>query len=83
MSEALEDLRNIKQNPEEVREKYRKTLNKSILWCGNIHSEDVKITNPLPRSVVKHHSYGSYREIVHRRHLTLESLFHFAKSEDE
>lgn len=44
MCEGLEDLRNVKQKPDENEDQYRKRLNEAIFRCGNVHSEDKKIT---------------------------------------
>ena len=84
MRKFLEDLRNIRQGEDEVEEAYRKRLNECVFRCGNVHSEDEKMTlyvdglSDTIRMIV-----ARYRESVHRRDLTFESLCHFAKSEDE
>lgn len=61
-----------------------KILNKTVFRCGNVHSEDEKITRYIDglsdtiRTVVTR-----YRESEHRNEMTFESLLHFSKSEDE
>ena len=84
MREVLADLRNIKQNANESEESYRKRLNEAIFRCGNVHTEDEKMTlyvdglSETIRMVV-----ARYRETIHRRDLTFEELCHYAKSEDD
>ena len=84
MREALETLRDVRQENTETEEDYRKRLNVAIHRCGNVHSEDEKMTlyvdglAPTIRTVVARH-----RESVNRREMTFEGLAHFARSEDE
>lgn len=78
IKKVLEDLRNIKQKPEEAQEEYCR--NEAIFRCGNAHSQEEKIAlhvdwlSNTNRTVV-----GRYHERVHRRRLTLDSLCHFVK----
>lgn len=50
IGEVLQDLRNVRQKPEEVEKHYVKHLNESIFQCCNVHSDDEKITLYVDRS---------------------------------
>lgn len=66
-----------------VEQDHGKLLNNAVFSFGNAHSNDEKMTlyvyglsNTIYTVVVR------YREVVHRRHLPLGSLCHYARSED-
>lgn len=84
MREVLEDIRNVKEEQEEVEEDSLKRLNDAIFRCGNIHSEYEKITlyvNGLSNTIVMLVSH--YLDSGQHCYLTFEILCYFDKSEDE
>lgn len=84
MTEALEDIRNIRQGETNVKKKYRKRLNQVVFRFRNVCDEDEEIKLYIDglshtiRMVVTR-----YHESVQSGQLTFKSLAYFAKSEDE
>lgn len=83
MREALEDLRDIRQDCDEPEEQYSKSLNTAIFRYGNVHGEDEKMAMYVDglsdniRTIVERH-----KESTNRHDFTFEDLCHFAKLED-
>ena len=83
MREALENLRQTQQNPDELEQEYRKRLSNAIFRCGNVHSEDEKmmlyvdgLSDTIRMPVAR------FRESIPRKELTFEDLCQFANAED-
>lgn len=84
MRQVLEDLPKFLQGESAVEVEYRKLFNEADFRCGNVLSEDEKITIYIHgvletiRTVV-----ARSRERIYSSELTFEGLAHFAKSEDK
>lgn len=82
--EAIDDFREVRQSPTGNKMDYAARLNRYAYYCGNVHTEEDKITSNVNRIEQSIRTIVSpYRNNQPSYELTLERLVQFARNERE